>query len=107
MLKVYSNEHVYMSEHIKNLLEQNGIHCFLQNEHLSAGIGELPPIECWSEVWIEDDADHARTRAIIEAALAAQKNTQSAWTCHCGEAHTGCFLSCWHCGADRPTMGNV
>jgi len=94
-----------MSEQIKNLLEQNGIHCFLQNQNLSAGIGELPPIECWPEVWIENDEDYDKSLAIIKAISATQKNEQSDWVCHCGEENTGYFFSCWRCSSDRPNIG--
>ena len=102
MQKVYSNEHLHMAGHIKNLLEQNGIACFLRNQNLSGGIGELPLAECWPEVWVEDARDYSRAMFVIEAVSVAEYDEQTTWICRCGEENTGQFLSCWNCESDRP-----
>jgi hypothetical protein len=45
MLAIYSAPLSAMVENVKNVLERDGIKCIVSNEYLSAGAGELPPIE--------------------------------------------------------------
>lgn len=91
-----------MAGHVKSLLEEDGIHCLIKNEALSGAIGEIPPIECWPEVWITDDDDYDRAKAIIENLLEDAQTIKLPWLCECGEEIEGQFYACWHCGREKP-----
>lgn len=102
MKKIYSSQDRLMTGHIKNILENEEIECIIKNEHLSSILGEIPPIECWAEVWIADDSHYDRAVQIVEKALTAQQMPQSTWHCPtCGEELEGQFTECWNCGASR------
>jgi hypothetical protein len=52
---------------LRTMLEEHGIACIVKNDFLSGGLGEAPPLSCWPELWILDDADESRARYLIEA----------------------------------------
>ena len=101
MKKVYSAENLVMTGHVRSLLQQAGIECEVHNQNLAGALGELPPFECWPEVWIYDDGDYDQAMAVIEQGLAGD-NSAAVWQCTCGERIEGQFSHCWHCGAERP-----
>lgn len=101
MKKVYSAENLIMAGHVRALLQQAGIDCVVQNQNLAGAQGELPPFECWPEVWVCDDADAARALDEIAQGLAGDTSA-AAWRCACGEQIEGQFSQCWRCGAERP-----
>jgi len=102
MRRVYVSENRLIVGHLKDVLEQHGIPCVLKNPFLQGGAGELPPIECWPEIWVTEDRDYERAREVLDAVLAEQE-TAAPWTCpQCGERLEGQFTECWQCGASRP-----
>ncbi|MHB8120594.1 MAG: putative signal transducing protein [Desulfuromonadaceae bacterium] len=99
MKTVYSASHIPLVSVFKGILEGFGIRCWLKNEFLSSGMGEIPPIECWPQLCVEDD-DYEEAKAIIEEAL-AEKDLHE-WKCDsCGEVIEGQFGECWKCGTSR------
>jgi hypothetical protein len=54
MKTVYSASNISLVSILQNILEGDGIRCWLKNEYLSAGMGELPPIECWPLLCVDD-----------------------------------------------------
>ena len=101
MKKVYSSEHGFMTEHIKEILEEEGIDCMIKNLNLSGAMGEIPPIECWPEIWILHDEDYNQANSIVEDLTKDSSEYQSSWICHCGEKIEGQFTDCWNCGIAR------
>lgn len=101
MRRVYSSDNSMLAGHIRALLQQAGIECIMRNQHLWGGIGELPPIECWPEVWITDDSDYELAAALISEALNSEQRHDPPWQCPCGEEIEGQFTACWKCGAER------
>ncbi len=100
MKTVYSASNISLVSILKNILEGHGIRCWLKNEYLSAGMGELPPIECWPQLCV-DDKDFAEAKRIVEEALA--EKAMPAWKCDsCNEDIEGQFTECWKCGKSRP-----
>lgn len=101
MKRVYSGANGMLAGFVQGVLEDHGIGSLVKNEYLGGGAGELPPTECWPEVWIADDADLPRAKALIEELL-APSSPAPAWTCpECGERMEGQFDRCWLCGAPR------
>ncbi|WP_088329902.1 DUF2007 domain-containing protein [Lacimicrobium sp. SS2-24] len=99
MIKVYSHEERFLVQQVKDLLESQGIGCFIKNEFAIGGAGDLSPFDCWPEVWVIDDDWQPKAQRLIEDA--AYKNTQQQdWRCaECGEINGGSFELCWNCGA--------
>ena len=103
MKRVYSSPNSLLVNHMRNLLEMEGISCFLRNELLTGAAGELPPTAVWPELWVKDDRDETRAREIVAAALSDDTSPQPEWTCRgCGERIEGQFDVCWNCGRERP-----
>ena len=89
-------------EIVKGLLEKAKIPCIVRNEYLSMAAGELAPADCSPEIWIMNDEDYPRAKAIVDALRNAKVETPDAWTCpNCGEPIEGQFTSCWKCGSER------
>jgi len=88
--------------HLKNVLEQDGIRCWVKNELLSRLAGEIPFTECAIELHLAREDDRPRAEALLEAWRRAPP-PGPAWTCGaCGEQLEGQFSACWKCGAARP-----
>ena len=101
MKRVYSAEHGLMTEHIKDILQEEGINCMIKNLNLAGALGELPPIECWPEVWILEDDDYDRASSIVEDLIKESDEYRTSWLCQCGEKIEGQFTACWSCGTTR------
>lgn len=96
---IYSAPNISLVSIVRSVLEGSGITCWLKNEYLSAGVGDLPPIECWPQLCV-DDADFADAQRIVAQAMAEQE--LPSWSCaFCGEQSEGQFTACWHCGMSR------
>jgi hypothetical protein len=97
---VYSAPNITLVSIFQNILEGSGIRCWLKNEFLSAGVGDLPPIECWPQLCV-DDADYEEAKRIVAQAM-SQHEELTAWKCDvCGEEIEGQFTECWKCGKSR------
>jgi hypothetical protein len=102
MKKVYTTKDPLMIGHLKNVLATFNIKCITKNYELSSAAGELPPIECWPELWVLDDERHAEAEAILKKTLAPLKSVKKSWHCDgCGEEIEGQFSECWKCGRNR------
>ncbi len=101
MKTVYSAANISLVSIFQNILEERGIKSWIKNEALLTGIGEIPPIETWPQLCVEDD-DFLEAKRIVDEALAT-KDINRAWKCDsCGEVIEGQFAQCWNCGKDRP-----
>ena len=103
MKKVYSSDSFFLVGHLRELLENHHIRCIPKNEFLLGAAGELPPTECWPELWIAEDFQYEKAREIIEGFLAGNGERRGEWCCPaCGERLEGQFTACWSCGTERP-----
>jgi putative signal transducing protein len=102
VIRVFTAQNIALVAPVKDLLEANGIPCVLRNDFLSAGRGELPPIECWPEVWVVNDSDAQRAQQLVVEATQPAEARAEPWRCtSCGEEVDAVFAQCWHCGAER------
>lgn len=100
MKAVYSASNISLVSIVQNILERHGISCWVKNQYLSAGIGELPPIECWPQLCVENE-DFWTAKQIVDEALS--ENELKSWICEaCGEEIEGQFAVCWKCGKCCP-----
>jgi hypothetical protein len=87
--------------HLKNLLEAEGIRCWIRNELLARLAGEIPFTDCSLELHLVSEADRPRAEETLRAWRRARP-LGPAWTCPgCGERLEGQFSACWQCGAVR------
>jgi hypothetical protein len=83
--------------HARNVLIAAGIDSELRNQYLAGALGDLPMLETWPQLWVEDALEAAAQRALEKAATAP---TGAPWVCpQCGEQLEPQFTSCWRCGA--------
>lgn len=102
MQKVFSSPDLGLVAHLKNILENQGIICIMKNYYLTGGMGEIPPIECWPELWLVNDAQLQDAQTIIKANQAIPI-TGKPWQCpNCGEQLEAQFAQCWQCGTAQP-----
>jgi hypothetical protein len=104
--KIYSAPNITMVGLVKDVLDSHGIPTVIRNQFLSAATGELPPIECWPELWITDDSRYEECRQLVEEILRTDNIPADPWQCPgCHEEIEGQFSQCWRCGAGRPEPG--
>ncbi|MDA2928397.1 DUF2007 domain-containing protein [Acidobacteria bacterium AH-259-O06] len=102
-MKVYSSPNLAMVGHFKNVLEMYSIACDIRGEYRCAAAGEIPPIECWPELWVVEESQAEQARQIIREALEPTENDPGLWKCpSCDEEVEGQFTECWDCGTNRP-----
>lgn len=102
MKKIYCAKDPLMVGHLRNVLALYGIQCITRKLDLATAAGQLPPVECWPELWITDDERLAQAQAILKKTLAPVKAVKRPWKCTgCGEDIEGQFSECWNCGRER------
>lgn len=103
MKRVYSSADSLLTHHLRNILENAGIACQVRNEFLMGGAGDLPVLDVWPEIWVED-TDAERATALIQIQLQPDATAAKEWTCpECGTRCEGQFDACWNCGTFRTT----
>jgi hypothetical protein len=103
--KVHTAESIIEIAHLRNVLEQAGIACYVRNERLGGAVGEIPFVECWPELWVLRNGDALRARGLIDNTRADAVPSPD-WTCgHCGERVEGQFDACWRCSTPDGIAG--
>ena len=57
MKKLYTAGDIIEAQLLNSLLKVQGISSLVKNEGLQSGVGELPFVEMWPEVWIMKQKD--------------------------------------------------
>ncbi len=103
MTQVYSSPDWMMVQTFKSVLDSYGIPCEVRGEYRSSAMGEVPPTECWTELWVLDDHRVEEAQDILARAKDAPPEQGPSTTCRCcGERIEGPFDRCWKCGTARP-----
>lgn len=98
MKRVFRAASLIQVAHARNLLLAAGIDSEVRNQYLAGAMGELPMLETWPQLYV-DDMDEPRAIRILGEA--AKPPTGSPWICaSCGERLEPQFTSCWRCGAE-------
>lgn len=99
MKTVYSAPNLALVSIFRSVLEGHGIACRIRNEYLVAGVGDLPPFECWPQLQV-GDGDFPEAQRIVAEELADREYPP--WRCgSCGEEVDGRLAECWNCGVAR------
>jgi hypothetical protein len=101
MKPLFTSLNLFEVHHLKNVLEAEGIGCWVKNELLSRLAGEVPFLDCCPELHLARESDRPRAEALLEAWRRPLPPTP-AWSCGgCGERLEGQFDACWKCGGRR------
>src|ERR1700735_82558 len=99
MKRVFRAATLLQVAHARNVLLAAGIQCELRNQYLAGAMGELPMMETWPQLWVDDADERPALRALAPANAAP---VGSPWTCEdCGEELEAQFTRCWRCGHVR------
>jgi hypothetical protein len=99
MKMIYTNENQFLANNAKNIVECSGIATFLKNEFAQGAVGEIAAFDTWPEVWVIDDNDYEKAKAIIASSESASRREN--WICnHCFEENDSSFEICWQCHQD-------
>lgn len=100
MKRVFRAATLLQVAHARNVLVSAGIDCEVRNQYLAGAIGELPMMETWPQLYVDETDENRALRALASAAAPAPG---APWTCaDCGEQLEPQFTSCWRCGAPPP-----
>jgi hypothetical protein len=96
--KVFTSSDLVLVGHLRSILEARNIACYLRNEFMSAGAGEIPSHEVWPELWVINEDEQMLARALIDEVMAAEPVQSQPWECpSCGERIDPQFSDCWSC----------
>jgi hypothetical protein len=102
MKRVFRAASLIQVAHARNVLLTAGIQSELRNQYLAGALGDLPMLETWPQLYVEDADEAVALRALARAAVAP---TGASWTCEvCGELLEPQFTSCWRCGSTASQM---
>ena len=97
MCKIHTAESLIEIAHLRNVLVASGIACQIRNDRLMGALGEIPFVDCWPELWLEDERDALTAKGLIDGELKPAAPSAD-WTCPaCGETIEGQFSDCWRC----------
>jgi len=60
---------------LRSELDAKGIRFSVRNECLRAAMGEIPPIETWPELWVEDDECFHLAQVILDDIESSEETT--------------------------------
>jgi hypothetical protein len=99
MKRVYRAASLLQVAHARNVLLAAGIQCELRNLYLSGAMGDLPMMETWPQLYVDDNDEQFALSALKRA---SSVQVGSAWICaECHEQLEPQFTCCWRCGAER------
>ncbi len=103
MKRVYRAPTLLQVAHARNVLLTAGIQCELRNQYLAGALGDLPMMETWPQLYVDDSDEQYALSALSRSASAPQGPP---WACvQCGEELEPQFTQCWRCGAEFPRSG--
>ncbi|TEW54851.1 DUF2007 domain-containing protein [Psychromonas sp. RZ22] len=100
MKMIYTNENIFITNNLKNILEAQGINTFIKNEFSQGAIGGVSVFDAWPEVWVFDNADFERAQVIANSLQSSKGDID--WVCeHCSEHNESVFEICWNCQSEN------
>ena len=103
MIKIYESHDRIFVESIKATLLSEGIEHLVKDES-SSSLGEVPSIVSCQHVWVIQEDDLERARALVKQLESqADRTHDEPWVCaQCNEQLEAQFTTCWNCGSERP-----
>jgi len=105
MCLVHTSPNTALINHLRSVLETLGIECRVRGEFLAVAVGELPPIECWAELWVVDDDRHDEAAELVRRESDRDPAALGEWVCpDCAETVDAELTDCWNCGHARDLL---
>jgi len=98
MKKVHAATNLPEAHVLVDVLADRGIRARIFNANASSLAGELPIEASLPQVWVEDPADAARAKEVIDEFLRRPAGPTKKCPA-CGEENPASFELCWNCGA--------
>ena len=98
MKRIYTAAHLPDAHIVANLLRHAGIAVQIFNVNASGAFGELPMESSLPQVWLEEEKDESKARALIENYQRAAVSNIVRPCSQCGEENPIAFETCWSCG---------
>ena len=99
MKRVYRAASLLQVAHARNVLITAGIRCEMRNQYLAGAMGDLPMMETWPQLYVDDGDEQYALSALARASTAA---VGAPWICEeCREQLEPQFTCCWRCGCER------
>lgn len=103
MKLLYTHPNRILVENARNIVENAGLETRLQNEFAGGAMGELAPINAWVELWVVQEQDYAKAKALLNSAFSPSEACD--WQCpQCGEVNSSAFEVCWQCQSASPPV---
>jgi Putative prokaryotic signal transducing protein len=103
--RVYRAASLFEVAHARNVLLSAGVRCELRNLYLAGAMGDLPMMETWPQLYVED-ADEAYALSVLARAWVPAAGPS--WVCEeCGEQLEPQFTTCWRCGYERGSKASA
>jgi len=94
--KLFTANNILEAQLLDLMLRQDGVNSHVKNDSLQSGVGEIPFVEMWPEVWVLDDRHWVKATEILRQFRQARSTDE--WVCpHCKETNPGTFETCWSC----------
>jgi len=98
MIRLYTAANLPEAYLLLHHLQASGVDARVFNENAQGGLGEIPFIHAYPEIWVAHDEDMPMARQIVEE-FERREDTTGLVKCQvCGEDNPANFELCWHCG---------
>ena len=98
MKRVYTAANLPEAQLLVDLLADRGMRARILNANAASVAGELPIDATLPQVWVDDEADAARAREVIDTFVRTPAGPTRKCPA-CGEDNPASFDLCWSCGA--------
>lgn len=104
VIKAYTAANLQDAHILIGLLHAEGIEARIFNASAQGGLGEIPFVQAYPEIWLVNPSDRDRARRLFEAFEQPGDGATSVRCVSCGEDNPSGFDICWNCQAGlRPT----
>jgi hypothetical protein len=97
VIKAYTAADLQQAHLLLGLLQAAGIEARILNANAQGGLGEIPFINAYPEIWLEDAGDLSRARAVFENFECPSPSAPPRRCVRCGEENPAAFEICWNC----------
>lgn len=99
MKHIYTHIEYSRVGHYQAVLEEKGIQTLVKNKDAAIGMGEIPVVEIWPELWVVNDEDFEKAVEILKELNDVLERKIEPWVCqNCGKTVEYGFGECWNCG---------
>lgn len=98
MFRLYTAANLPEAHLLLHRLTLAGIEARVLNEHAQGGLGEIPFTHAYPEIWVMEELEEARARAILVEFERPPASREPARCAACGEMNPPAFEICWRCG---------